>query len=56
MSDGAPAPASGYAPLWGARARDSPWGSDQRYYTRLDVWLMRQVIRVSHSQMAAEMT
>ena len=28
----------------------SPWGSDQRHYTRLDVWLMRQGIRVSHSR------
>ena len=28
----------------------SPWGSDQRHYTALDVWLMRQGIRVSHSR------
>lgn len=28
----------------------SPWGSDQHHYTRLDVWLMRQGIRVSHSR------
>jgi transposase InsO family protein len=28
----------------------SPWGSDQRHYTSLDVWLMRQGIRVSHSR------
>ena len=27
----------------------SPWGSDQRHYTAVDVWLMRQGIRVSHS-------
>lgn len=28
----------------------SPWGSQQRHYTGLDVWLMRQGIRVSHSR------
>jgi len=28
----------------------SPWGSAQRHYTALDVWLMRQGIRVSHSR------
>lgn len=27
-----------------------PWGTDGRHYTELDVWLMRQGIRVSHSR------
>ncbi len=28
----------------------SPWGDDSQHYTRMDVWLMRQGIRVSHSR------
>lgn len=28
----------------------APWGSDSAHYTRLDVWLMRQGIRGSHSR------
>ncbi|QDD89307.1 IS481 family transposase [Pseudomonas oryzihabitans] len=28
----------------------SPWGTDGQHYTRLDVWLMAQGIRVSHSR------
>jgi transposase InsO family protein len=28
----------------------SPWGNDGSHYTRLDVWLMKQGIRVSHSR------
>ena len=27
-----------------------PWGTDGRHYTELDVWLMRQGIRVGHSR------
>lgn len=28
----------------------APWGSDGAHYTRLDLWLMRQGIRVGHSR------
>lgn len=28
----------------------SPWGTDGQHFTRLEVWLMRQGIRVSHSR------
>jgi transposase InsO family protein len=28
----------------------APWGNDGTHYTQLDVWLMRQGIRVSHSR------